>query len=142
MEVNTEWGAGKVTDNFPDDVSAAIEEIAEGNEFYIKKETHYEALNRVLEWFEANKLYRLDISYLNNESCLKTTCYVDEFNYPKILFKIFNWCHDYIPNFPYMAKIKWKDLGNIPLHLGKEEYKKILSSYIEAINNGVIFGVK
>ena len=43
------------------------------------------------------------------------------------------WCHDFIPMFPYFAKITWKQLPSVPVGLTKDEYKEKIKEIIKEI---------
>jgi len=117
-----------MVNNFPSNFDEALKSIS--TEFKIKllKETHYEARNRELHWLEKNRLHRLDFNFDNN--MIAVTHYIDKFSIP-LPKKILIWCHDYIPGFPYCAKISWEKLSPLPLELSKEEYKARLEEIID-----------
>jgi len=97
------------------------------------QETHFEATDRELIWFERNKLHRVNFDFSDPTQFLRTTYYIDEFPlFPRVLI----WCHNYIPMFPYLARIAWHQLPDIPLGLKKDDYRKIIKEYIAKIRSG------
>ena len=116
-----------MANDFPHAVQQALEELATQRGLKLRKETHYDAANRELHWFESNRLHRLDFNLDREKPLITVTHYVDEF--PKLLPKAFLiWCHNFIPLFPYCAKIKWQRLTELSLDLSLDEYKQKLSS--------------
>ena len=109
----------------------ALQEISHEYQFRLLKETHYEANNRELRWTKGIKIYRLDFDYSGAvPNSISVTMLIDRF----LFFpNVFEWCHDYIPGFPYCAKIIWEKLPDLPLGFSKDEYKEKIKLYIKEI---------
>lgn len=127
---NLELRVGMVND-FPLELHNALVEIAIEYRLKFEKETHFEARNRELWWFRKSTLYRLNFEFIHDEPSILVFYYVDRFPiFPKLLA----WCHDFIPMFPYYAKITWQQLPNFPLDLTKDEYKEKIKEIIKETN--------
>jgi len=116
--------------DFPDYLNEALEEIGLEYNLKLKKETHYEAIDRELQRIHKNRLDRLNFTFDSKNSLVKLTHYADAFPlFPKFLI----WCHNFIPGFPYLGKIKWESLTDLPVGLSKEEYKVKVTAYVRTI---------
>lgn len=88
-------------------------------------DTHYDANNYVFEKWEGNKLHRLDFQPLQNE-IIKVTHHIDSFG---CCSKLLIWCHNYLPNFPYLAKIEYNNVCDIDIH-----DEKLKAKILEIVN--------
>jgi len=70
---------------------------------HIGHDTHYDAMNWELSWWQGKVLHRLDFQPLEDNSL--TITHLRE--YFKYLTRFLHWCHRYIPMFPYLAHITW-----------------------------------
>ncbi len=115
---------------FPKNIDEVISSIAKEFKIRVKATTHYDTLNRVLEWTEKNTKKRIDLTY--TENFVTVTSYKDKFPFwPRLL----TWCHDNIPSFRYLAKIEGENLDRLPLNKTYDFYDKKLRSYIEYARN-------
>lgn len=121
--------------NFPEDIHLVLKGLAYEYKMKLLSETHFEANNRELVWFNNNELHRLDFDFSDPAESLRLTYYIDKFPvFPKALI----WCHNYIPTFPYLAKIMWYKLPGISLGLKKADYKLIIKEYLDKILSGIV----
>ncbi len=115
---------------FPKNIDGVINLIAKEYKIKVKKTTHYDTLNCVLEWTEMNTKKRIDLTYMGE--FVTVTFYKDRFPFwPRLL----TWCHDNIPSFHYLAKIEWESLDKLPLNKTYDFYDKKLRSYVEYARN-------
>lgn len=117
--------------DFPEDIHNALLELARECRIKLRKETHYEARDRELRWYIKNSIYRLNFDFSTKDSFVSVTYLIDKFPIP--IPQLFEWGHDYIPYFPYCAKITWKRLDDLSLGLTKEEYKKKIKEILAKI---------
>ena len=115
--------------NFPPTLDQALEELAKEYHLIIRRNTHYEAINRELWQFHGHWLYRLNLNFDGTEANVSVTSYIDKF--PVFLAKLLILFHNIIPGFPYCARISWRREGTLPLGLRENEYRDKLRSYIE-----------
>ncbi len=117
-----------MVNDFPLAAYVALKEVAAEYNLKLKEETHYEAINRELEWFENNKRYRLDFNLDKNVSRIVIAYYIDTF--PIFLGRALVWCHNFIPGFPYCAKITWQKLAELSVDLSPTEYREKIKFYL------------
>lgn len=84
-------------------------------------DTHYDAANWELSWWQGSVLHRLDFQP-QESTRVSITQYEDSF---QCLPKFLRWAHGTIPLFPYLAQIKWINIAT--------EYFPIDESSIETI---------
>jgi len=120
-----------MSNRIPINFDNALIEIAIEYGMRLDKETHFEALNREVVWFDHNILYRLDFNYDYELTLIKCTAYVDTF--PQMFPRLLRWLHLYVPGFPYKAKSSWFTIGTISLEFTKIQYKDILRSFISRV---------
>lgn len=111
--------------NFPENIEKVINAIAKENRMVVKKETHYDAVNREMYWFEKNRRKRIDFALVN--SLIVVTSYDDIF---PVCPLILTWCHDYIPMFPLFAKIQWEKVDELLLGETEGYYHEKIKLYI------------
>lgn len=116
-----------MANDFPEILNEVLTELALQRNFKLLKETHYESLNRELQWLDNKTLNRIDFDYSSGDLFVIVTVYRDRF---KIFPRFLIWCHNNIPMFPYCAKIKWNKLGKLSLELSKDELKKHIEECI------------
>lgn len=111
---------------FPQNIDRLLNIMAKECKIKIAKETHYDAINRVLFWFEGKIRKRIDFTFI--EDTVDVTFYKDTFPFsPKFLIG----CHNIIPMFPLYAKTKWKTLDKLLIDESEEFYREKVESYIE-----------
>lgn len=111
---------------FPQNIDKVLNNLAKEHRIKIGKETHYDALNREISWLEKNILKRIDLTLVGE--FVDVTFYIDTFPFCP---KLFIWCRNYIPMFPYLAKGAWKELGKLPLEETEDYYHEKIKSYID-----------
>jgi hypothetical protein len=116
---------------FPDHIDKILRIIAKERKIELRMRESYEGtVNRELYWFEGNIQKRMHFAIVGSR--VATTYYHDTFPAcPKLLI----WCHNYIPMFPYYAKIKWESLGEMSLAEAEAVYYEKIRSYIEYATN-------
>ncbi|MCK5491922.1 MAG: hypothetical protein KAJ14_02290 [Candidatus Omnitrophica bacterium] len=124
---------GMVNDivSFPKSLNKALEEISSEYKIKLLKETHFNAINRVLKVYKKNIVHRLDFNLDEENYLISVTYYIDTF--PIYFSRLLERLHDIIPLFPYCAKIKWSNLEEFSSKLSTEQYKEKIKSYIEII---------
>lgn len=133
MELNIELEVGIIMNNFPDTLQSALKELSLEHRVTLLKETHYEAINRELQWLKEGKLHRLDFNLDVTNQSITVTLYIEE--YPLIFSRVLIWWNNFIRLFPYRAKIKWSSLTNLPVGLTQDEYKEKIK---EIINHNAV----
>lgn len=117
---------------FPDELAKALYAIAQKYNLKLIKDTHYDAINRVLYWYENKMLKRINFECLSHQ--VDVCLYQDEF---PIAPRLFSWLHNNIPMFPYLAKISWQQLDNLPLDQSYEYYLEKINSFLMVGNLNV-----
>ena len=117
--------------NFPDHIDKILNILARERKIELRiRETHYGTLNRELFWFEKNIQKRIHFAVVGSR--VETTYYREAFlACPKLLI----WCHNFVPMFPYFAKIKWESLGELPPAEAEAVYFEKIRYYIEYAEN-------
>jgi hypothetical protein len=70
-------------------------------------DTHYDAENWELSWWQGNVLHRLDFQPMDSGE-IQVHHYLDKFpGLPRLL----QWAHNTIPMFPYLAKMEWSKVA-------------------------------
>lgn len=120
---------------FPELLDKMLYNFAEQNKLVLKKETHYEAINRELIWFEKNICKRLDFTVVINES--DNQKFIDvtylESIYPSLFPRLSRWLEKNIPYFPSFAKHgKWEKIDKFSIDL-QEGLEKRINSYFQKV---------
>lgn len=122
-----------VNDNFkylfPNNIDHVLQDIAIKYKLKLLKNTHYNAINRELKWYTKKEIHRLNLNYDEEEKIISVTHYIDKV--PFGMGRIIERLHDLVPLFPYLAKIEWYKIDNLPLNLTKEEYTITIENYIK-----------
>ena len=121
----------KTAIEFPIQFDEALKEISLSYKMKLKEDTHFEAVNRELQWFRKNSEFRLDFTVLKDS--IVATYYVT--TYP-IFAKLLILFDRIIPLFPKYAKINWYKLPSVPLEMTQAEFKKMIVTYIDKILSG------
>jgi hypothetical protein len=103
--------------DFPDEVHQVLKELRDEYKIKMKKETHYDAIDRELQWYDKNRLYRLNFDFSGSPSFITVHMLITKFVFPFFLF-------------PLCSKTTWEKFADIPLGLSKEKYKEIIKKYI------------
>src|SRR5215510_10738917 len=115
--------------NFPPVIDAVLQKIADEFKLRFVKNTHYEALNRELKWFDNKVQKRINFTFDGNE--VSVTLYKDTFPFsPRFLI----WCHNNIPMFRYSARIEWRTVEKLPADRSEEFYLSKLRALIEQLS--------
>lgn len=110
---------------FPCKLDKALQAAAKDRGFRLMRETHYDAINRELCWFERNMQKRIDFDFDGN--IVRVTFYGDRFPcFPRLWIGL----HNIVPMFPYVAKIEWRCLDELPPGGERAFYDAKLQSYI------------
>ena len=112
---------------FPEKIEILLHKIAKEYGLDLARDTHYDAINRVLSWIKGSIRRRIDFTLIENGS-IAVTLYKDIFpSWPKLWI----WFHNVIPGFPYKARIEWMRLGELPEGETDGYYYERIKSYIE-----------
>jgi|SRR5687768_10262110 len=85
--------------------------------------THYDAGNCELRWWDGSTLHRLDFQPLDAGE-LAITHYRDRFaRFPRFL----NWAHSNIPLFPYLADIRWERLDTLQFPVDESRIQALIA---------------
>lgn len=117
---------------FPDSFDEAIKKVALTNKVVLRKDSHYDAIDRELQWFEARLLKRIYFSL--GESSIDVTFYINRFSKnPKTALMFYH----LLPTiFKYPAQIEWEPFKSLPMNKSSEfYYNKILNYINDALKN-------
>jgi hypothetical protein len=115
--------------NFPLAIDAVLRKIADEFELHLARNTHYEATNRELKWFENKVQKRINFTFVGNE--ISVTFYKDTFPFsPRFLI----WCHNNIPMFRYSPRIEWRTIEKLPVDQSEDFYLPKLRALIEQVS--------
>lgn len=89
----------------------------------ISFDTHYDAQNWELSWWNGNTHHRMDFQPLERGE-ISITHYKDHF---PCLPKLFYWAHNAIPMFPYYARVEWNNLVKKHFPLEEAEVRAFIS---------------
>jgi hypothetical protein len=82
---------------------------AAGRGLTLAHDTHYDANNLELSWWQGPICHRIDFQpMLSGE--VAVTHYRD--HYP-CLPKLLRWLHHYVPLFPFVARVEWESAGSV-----------------------------
>lgn len=116
--------------SFPDIINNILNQLAVEYKLIIAKETHYDAINRELIWFEGNIQKRINLTFMGD--FIGVTYYKTLFT---VCPKICLWLHNNFPMFPLLGKITYLELDKLMLDDQVNCHDKI-KTYIEyAIKN-------
>ena len=94
---------------FPSTVADAIRAVARERSLAVAADTHYDAENMEVYWWNGQRLHRVDFQPMP-EGHVVVTSLVD--TYP-FLGRTLRWAWRSIPMFPYLAKTKHHALGTL-----------------------------
>lgn len=100
-----------------DDLGVVLKNAAIRHGVECRFDTHFEAQNWELSWWDGKLWNRLDFQPCGIHG-VTVTHYRDTYSF---LPKFWRWAHRHIPYVPYMAKIDFDGLGHIAMPA--EEYK-------------------
>jgi hypothetical protein len=117
--------------NFPSAIDSVLQKIADEFKLRLARNTHYEATNRELRWFEKNVQKRMNFTFDGKE--VSVTFYKDIFPFAP---RLFIWCHNNLPMFRYFARIEWQALERLPPDASENFYSSKLRAMIEQVYKG------
>jgi hypothetical protein len=115
--------------NFPSIIDTVLQKIADEFKLRLARNTHYEATNRELRWFEKNVQKRTNFTF--DGKIVTVTFYKDTFPFsPRFLL----WCHNNIPMFGYFARTEWQTMESLPADRNENFYSLKLRALIEQVS--------
>lgn len=103
-----------------------LEAIASQRGLRLAYDTHYDAGNLELSWWQEEIRHRLDFQPLHDEP-LQVTYLLDTYPFfPKLLL----WCRGYVPMFPVLPKVQWHILGSLPEPYTRESVEELILSVL------------
>lgn len=126
---------GNFANEFPANIDKILKEIAEKYKMKLSKDTHYDAIDRVLSWTEGNIRKRLDFDLWYNEDkeFIMVTLYKDILPFcfcSRLLF----WLDANMPElrvYPFFIKIEYEKLDDLPLGETQDFYTQKVQECIE-----------
>jgi len=111
--------------------SAKLEQIlkAQAGRFGLRlaHDTHYDAENWELSWWQGNVLHRLDFQPMDSGE-IQVHHHRDKFpGLPRLL----RWAHNAIPMFPYLAKMEWSKVAVLQSPLDETAVLQCIVSELE-----------
>ena len=108
-----------------------LEAIASQRGLRLAYDTHYDAGNLELSWWQGKTRHRLDFQQLHAEP-LQVTHLLDTYPFlPKLLL----WCRRYVPMFPVLPKVQWHILGSLPEPYTKESVEDLILNALPPNNS-------
>lgn len=105
------------------DILAAI---ASQRRLRLAYDTHYDADNLVLSWWQGNTRHCLDFQPLHAQP-LQVTHYREIYPFlPKVLY----WAHNSIPMFPMICAMQWQVLGHLSAPYAKTQVDTLISGLL------------
>lgn len=99
-----------------------LEAIASQRRLHLAYDTHYDAGNIELSWWQGKTRHRLDFQPLHAEP-LQVSHLTDTYPFlPKQLL----WCHRYVPLFPVLPKVQRHILCSLPKPYAKEKVEQLI----------------
>ena len=96
--------------------------IAADRRLRLSYDTHYDAGNLELSWWQGKSRHRVDFQPLQGEP-LQVTHLVDTYPYlPRLLF----WCRRCIPMFPILPKVQCLPMGSLAEPCSKERVEQLV----------------
>jgi hypothetical protein len=112
---------------FPIQFETALRKITKAQNLVLRAYEYHGLELRVIKWYVNNILYRLQFEE-PEDKLIKVIIHRDVF---KIFPRLLSWCHNNIPMFPYLADIKFDDLGLLSTDLTEHQFSNKINEFIK-----------
>ena len=99
---------------------------AAGHRLTLARDTHYDANNLELSWWQGRIYHRIDFQPMLSGD-IRVTHYRDQYPFlPKLLC----WLRNYVPLFPSVARVEWESVGSVSAPFEAASIRTLLESVL------------
>lgn len=99
---------------------------AAGRGLTLAQDTHYDANNLELSWWQGRIYHRIDFQPMLSGD-VTVTHYRDQYPF---LPKLLRWLRKYVPLFPSVARVEWESVGSVSAPFEAASIRTLLESVL------------